>query len=366
MSSRGDVRVIFLKLANLSTKLFQILLSCSLYCYRSQQRNHSMLLLASVPSIFRHSFIRISRRYFPGIPHNLNLKEGSAISQTLRGCGQVVFLGDASQGATVLAGLAIGDPTLAAFAFGGGAWCTALSRVMLNEGDEPTNNGLHAYNGVLVGAAFSVFLGPNPLTIAGATIVGSTGTFALSRVLGAYYPFGPQWTFAFNAVAIGGLMTSNLVAPVSIMKPAVDDIVVERPRIVRSHVLTFDWSISNISGQFIHLWCRPPWSHCHIVTTGSDTCRNRSRDWHWSRSCHRCRLRYNRSWSLGFQSMPYLVECGHFLPNLVCWSIGLVYWRCCLYGTIIKFYRSYCHEYIWNTSLYSALLFRGHGYVWNW
>ena len=187
-----------------------------------------MLLLASVPSIFRHSFIRISRRYFPGIPHNLNLKEGSAISQTLRGCGQVVFLGDASQGATVLAGLAIGDPTLAAFAFGGGAWCTALSRVMLNEGDEPTNNGLHAYNGVLVGAAFSVFLGPNPLTIAGATIVGSTGTFALSRVLDAYYPFGPQWTFAFNAVAIGGLMTSNLVAPVSIMKPAVDDIIVER------------------------------------------------------------------------------------------------------------------------------------------
>jgi len=165
-------------------------------------------------STLRRAFLRSSqRRSFSAIPLNLNLKEDGAASQTLRGCGQVIFLGNASQGAAVLAGLAIGDPTLAAFALGGGAWCTALARSTLKEGDEATNNGLHAYNGVLVGAAFYTFLGPNPLTIAGATLVGSTGAFALTRALGATYPFGPQWTYAFNAATIGGLMTAKMLAP---------------------------------------------------------------------------------------------------------------------------------------------------------
>ena len=186
-----------------------------------------MIRSVSELSFVRHSFIRLSARYFSGIPPNLNLKEASSVSQTLRGCGQVIFLSDTSQGATVLAGLTIGDPTLTVVAVGGGAWCTALSRVMLKKGDESTTHGLHAYNGVLVGATVSVFFGPCPLlTMAGVTVVGSTVAFALTRVMGAYYPLGPQWTFAFNAVAIGGLVTSKVVAPVTIAMPAAVEVVI--------------------------------------------------------------------------------------------------------------------------------------------
>lgn len=183
-----------------------------------------MMLCAT---LFRRSHLCVQRRSFSFIPPNLNLKEDSAASQTLRGCGQVIFLGNSSQGAAVLTGLAIGDPTLAVCALGGGAWCTALARATLKEGDESTNSGLHAYNGVLVGAAFSVFLGPDPLIVAGATVLGSTGAFALTRALGATYPFGPQWTFAFNAAAIGGLITAKLLAPPTSSMPPAQVVVAE-------------------------------------------------------------------------------------------------------------------------------------------
>jgi urea transporter len=114
----------------------------------------------------------------------------------------VIFLGDAAQGAAVCMALAIGDPMLSFHALGAGAWCTTLSRVMTKD---DAKDGLHAYNGVLVGCASSVFMGPDPLQMVGATLVGSAAAFGVTRGLASVYPFGPQWTYAFNITAIGGL-----------------------------------------------------------------------------------------------------------------------------------------------------------------
>ena len=123
------------------------------------------------------------------------------VDEALRGVGQVVFCNSAGSGALILAGLGVGDPYLAAMAAVGATSATAAAKL----GGLDASSGLCGYNGTLVGCAFAVFLGTSaPVTLA-ATVAGAAATPFVSRAIAPLCGSAPQFTLAFNAVALSAL-----------------------------------------------------------------------------------------------------------------------------------------------------------------
>lgn len=166
----------------------------------------------------------------------------------LRGAGQVIFLNSPASGSVILGGLAVADPYLATLTLAGAATSTlsaqvgGLDRVSLND-------GLWGYNGALVGCVTAVFLHPLPESIAGAADAASimsspvsmnTAAWGLaSTAMGASIaPFVglalretmggvPQWTIAFNAIALGALLRTQPLAAAAQKCSTADEIAPE-------------------------------------------------------------------------------------------------------------------------------------------
>lgn len=167
----------------------------------------------------------------------------SLIESSLRGAGQVIFLNSPTSGAIILGGLALGDPYLATMALVGVTTSTAASKVGGLD-QSALGDGLWGYNGALVGCAASVFLHPLPPistldldTISSSpAVIDAAGWGLASTVMGASIaPFVgvalkeamgevPQWTLAFNAVALGALLRTKPFAAAT-AAPAVDEAV---------------------------------------------------------------------------------------------------------------------------------------------
>ena len=132
---------------------------------------------------------------------------------SVRGVGQVVFCDKVVEGGLILGGLFVGDPGLAAGAALGGASATVAAQAM--GGDRATvERGLASYNGVLVGAAFSAFL---PGAALAPTVAAAAATAPLSAAFGRLCGRVPQYTLAFNAVALSALA---FVRPLAEAAPA--------------------------------------------------------------------------------------------------------------------------------------------------
>jgi len=136
---------------------------------------------------------------------------------TLRGMGQVVFCNSALSGGLISAGLCFGDPWLGVLALTGCTTATAAAGLLA----APSANigaGLLGYNGALVGCAFAVFLGyqawtPEPVA---ATVVGAAASAGVAMTLGGVLTAVPQYTLAFNIVALSALA---FVRPFSSVNP---------------------------------------------------------------------------------------------------------------------------------------------------
>lgn len=121
-----------------------------------------------------------------------------------KGVGQVIFLGSSKSGGVLLASLAVGDPYLAALAATGTMASTGTAYMCgMNRGT--LDAGLLAYNGCLIGCAAGGFLVPIQYGLVTSTLwtlaLAPATTFAaaaLPKVTGSV----PQWTWAFNAVAL--------------------------------------------------------------------------------------------------------------------------------------------------------------------
>lgn len=154
----------------------------------------------------------------------------SFIDTSLRGTGQVIFLNSPSSGAIILGGLALADPYLATMALAGVTTSTLAASV--GGLDRPAlGDGLYGYNGALVGCAVSVFLHPLPATamttmdlptmMASPEVINGASWALASTVMGAsiapYLSVGlkeamggvPQWTVAFNLIALGALLRTK-------------------------------------------------------------------------------------------------------------------------------------------------------------
>ena len=138
-------------------------------------------------------------------------------TQSIKGVGQVIFLDKPAQGNVVLAGLAYGDPALAVLAAVGGASATGAARLLgVDRGS--VDAGLCSYNGVLVGCAFAAFL-PGAVAPLAATAAGAAATAPLSAVLKRACGATPQFTLAFNAVALSALAYTK---PFAVPPPPAD------------------------------------------------------------------------------------------------------------------------------------------------
>lgn len=157
----------------------------------------------------------------------------SFVETSLRGTGQVIFLNSSASGALILGGLAVADPYLATMALAGVTTSTLAASVGGLD-RQALSDGLYGYNGALVGCAVSVFLHPLPAasltamdlqTLAASPEVIHSASWALaSTVMGAslapYVSVGlkeamggvPQWTVAFNLIALGALLRTKPLA----------------------------------------------------------------------------------------------------------------------------------------------------------
>ena len=137
---------------------------------------------------------------------NLNFLDASA-----RGIGQVIFLNSPASGGILLGGMAFGDPYLATMATVG--TLTATTTAHLTGLD--AKDGLLGYNGCLVGCAMSVFGPASVLACTTSTIVGAAATPFVAVSLKELMGQVPQWTFAFNAVALTTLLRTRPLLPPS-------------------------------------------------------------------------------------------------------------------------------------------------------
>mmetsp|Transcript_24075 Transcript_24075/g.72243 ORF Transcript_24075/g.72243 Transcript_24075/m.72243 type:complete len:323 (+) Transcript_24075:788-1756(+) len=129
----------------------------------------------------------------------------SANAETgIKGVGQVVFCDNPKAGGVALGALAIGDPFLAMCgALGGASAQGAATGLGLDKG--AIDAGLMGYNGVLVGCAFSQFLGCGAPAIICSTVVGAAATAPLVSVLKPACGEVPQFTLAFNLATLSAL-----------------------------------------------------------------------------------------------------------------------------------------------------------------
>jgi urea transporter len=130
-----------------------------------------------------------------------------------RGIGQVIFLNSPTSGAVVLSGLAIGSPYLASLAALGAVTATATAKAaQLDKGT--LQAGLWGYNGCLVGCAAAVFGPASILAATTSTLIGAAASPLVSASLKETMSI-PQWTYAFNIVALTSLLRTRpfLVAP---------------------------------------------------------------------------------------------------------------------------------------------------------
>ena len=135
----------------------------------------------------------------------------AAIDAPPTSIGQVIFLNSSKSGTAILASLAIGDPTLAAFA-GLGAYTATITAHSIGLNQQSCRDGLFGYNGALIGCATSVF-GPSFLPFAVAnTILGASATSVLCASLNKALS-QPQWTWSFNIVALTSILRMKPMEP---------------------------------------------------------------------------------------------------------------------------------------------------------
>ena len=140
---------------------------------------------------------------------------------TARGVGQVIFLGSPEAGKILGLALFVGDPFLGSMAVLGTLTATgAATAAGLDEAS--IGSGLLGYNGCLVGCAAAVFGAPSVLGATTATVVGAAATPFVASSLKEAMGSVPQWTFAFNAVALTSLLKTR---PLLEAAPPADDLV---------------------------------------------------------------------------------------------------------------------------------------------
>ena len=145
----------------------------------------------------------------------------AVIDATTTSIGQVIFLNSSKSGTAILASLAIGDPTLAAYA-GLGAYTATITAHSIGLNQQSCRDGLFGYNGALIGCATSVF-GPSFLPFAVAnTILGASATSVLCASLNKALS-QPQWTWSFNIVALTSLLRMKPMEP-SLVETATTDL----------------------------------------------------------------------------------------------------------------------------------------------
>lgn len=140
----------------------------------------------------------------------------------LRGVGQVLFCNSAATGGGLLFALSLADPLLALYASMGTAVAHAVSAGARLDSSARAD-GLASYNGCLVGCAFSVFLpmaGVGPMGVPLATAVGAAASPFVAAVLGPSMGRVPQWTLAFNAVALCALLHARPLVGATAPAPA--------------------------------------------------------------------------------------------------------------------------------------------------
>jgi urea transporter len=142
----------------------------------------------------------------------LKARAADFFDASARGIGQVIFLNSQTSGIVLLGGLALGSPYLATLAALGTATATATSHAAGLD-SASIKDGLLQYNGCLVGCAAAVFGPASVLVATTSTIVGAAATPFVAASLKETMSI-PQWTFAFNFVALTSLLrTRPLLAP---------------------------------------------------------------------------------------------------------------------------------------------------------
>jgi len=154
----------------------------------------------------------------------------------LKGVGQVIFLNSTKAGAIVLGSLAIGDPYLACLATLGAVTSNGVAKAI--QLDKSTmKNGLLAYNGSLMGCISAAFVAPQNAmlgilsTVPGAAMA-TVVTAALPGALGGKMP---QWTFAFNMVALTQLVR-------------VQPLLRETPQVAEAEAEAVTWTMQSVMG----------------------------------------------------------------------------------------------------------------------
>jgi urea transporter len=213
-------------------------LLCSLRRTNNHNAKHSPLCFSGPTSC--HPF-STNTKPKTGEDHEKDEDNPSFVEASLRGTGQVIFLNSSTSGAIVLGGLAVADPYLATMALAGVTTST-LTASMGGLDRQGLGDGLYGYNGFLVGCSVSVFLHPLPATtmatmdlqaiMASPDVVNSASWALASTCMGAsiapYVSVGlkeamggvPQWTVAFNLVALGALLRTK---PFAAAAAAADD-----------------------------------------------------------------------------------------------------------------------------------------------
>ena len=136
----------------------------------------------------------------------LTSDQSKHLDATTRGIGQVIFLNSTKSGQVILLSLAVGDPTLAAYAALGAVTATTTAK-FIGLDKNALNDGLWGYNGALIGCAASVFVPFFPYAVA-STLVGAAITPVLSASLKSATSI-PQWTWSFNFIALTSLLQTR-------------------------------------------------------------------------------------------------------------------------------------------------------------
>ena len=131
---------------------------------------------------------------------------------TLRGMGQVIFLNNPLSGGLVLGGLMVGAGSSFASLAVIGTVAANGTALLTNMDKDSYQAGLWGYNGCLVGCAMSVF-GPSNLIFATtSTLIGAAASLFVAASLKEAMTI-PQWTFAFNIVALSSFLRTQPLLP---------------------------------------------------------------------------------------------------------------------------------------------------------